>query len=396
MGDGKRKSELGGRKLTILSLGYTKDLLSGVKVSGDTMSRLSFYAEHLEKYLILVLCLKRERLQARTIGNMEVTPTNGRGYLHALWRMYRLGAAACKRGKVDVIQAQEAYMTGLVGLFLKWRFGKPLNVCVYGSNPFDKHWRRESWFNFFVAPIARFVLRRVDGVQVDGTLTKKSLEAQGLRAKIFFKPVVPVGVFEKSNVDEKELREKLLKNGRFDNLFLFVGRMAKQKNVPFLLSAFKQVLLNFPGACLLMIGGGSHQSNYEKLAEELGIEESVLWLGGVNYDELKAYYKAADLFVLSSYYEGFPRVFMEASAAGLPVVTTLVSGVGDGIFHEENALVVEQGDLEGFVSEVERVLSDVKLYDRLSEGALKLAKEKYSDASVYSKIQVELWEDLAV
>lgn len=379
------------RKLTILSLGYTKDLLKDLKSDGDTLNRLKFYAGYLEKYLILVLCLRKEGLIYRSIDNMEITPTNGRGYLHALWRMYFLSARYLKTEKVDVIQAQEAYMTGLVGLLLKWRFKKPLNICVYGSNPFDKHWRRESWFNFLVAPLAKFVLRRTNSMQVDGTLTKKRLLEVGIGSeKIFFKPLIPAQLTDFSKVSGEVLSKELKENGKFEQILLFIGRMAKQKNIPFLLKGFKEILKDFPKARLVMIGDGYYKSVYEKLSND-----SVLWLGAVNYDDLKNYYKAADLFVMSSYYEGFPRVFMEASAAGLPVVTTMVSGVGDGIIDNENGLVSEQGDLEGWIKNVKNILSDPVGAAKFRSRAVELAKEKYGKPFLYDKVQIDLWHKLA-
>jgi 1,2-diacylglycerol 3-alpha-glucosyltransferase len=372
-------------KPTVLSLGYTKDLLQEKKSAGDNFGRLKFYAEALDKYLILVLSLQSEKLKPRTIDNMEITPTNGWGYLHALFRMYRLGARYLRHEKVDVIQAQEAYMTGLVGLFLKWRFKKPLNICVYGSNPFDKHWRRESKFNFVVAPIARFVMKRVDGVQVDGTLTKKRLIEAGIKSeRIVFKPLIPANLADFSKIDGTSLRRDLLEDGKFEQLLLFIGRMSKQKNVPFLLKAFKKVLHDLPAARLVMIGGGHYKSQYEKLGEELGVGASILWLGAVDYSELMKYYKAADLFALTSFYEGFPRVFMEAASAGLPIVTTMVSGVGDGVIDGENGLVVEQGDLDGWVSGAKKLLENPNIFTA--------PPKKFPS---YDKIQVELWQKLA-
>lgn len=366
------------------------------KATDDSVNRLKFYAESLNKYLILVLCLKKENLSPRTIGNMEVVPTGGRGYLLALFRMYRLGKDILKKEEVDIIQAQEAYMTGLVGVFLKRKFKKPLNICVYGSNPFDKYWRSESKFNFSVAPLARFVMKRADGIQVDGTLTKERLIKAGIKAgKIFFKPMIPSNIADFDSVSGEQVRAQLVEVGRFKEILLFVGRMAKQKNIPFLLRAFKEVLKSFPKTRLVMVGGGHYQDVYKKLAVKLGVEQSVLWTGDVSHDEMPKYFKAADLFVLTSYYEGFPRVFMESAAAGLPVVTTLVSGVGDGVIDEETGLVVSQGDLEGWVARAKKLLADPRVKKEFGARAQQFYKQHLSDPRVYDQRQIEIWEKIS-
>ena len=106
-------------------------------------------------------------------------------------------------------------------------------------------------------------------------------------------------------------------------LVLASGRFAPQKDYPTLLSAFKCVLEDCP-ARLVILGDGPMRSEIEGLIDELGISDSVELVGYVGNPE--DYYASARVFVLSSRWEGFPNVLVEALANGVPVVATDAKG----------------------------------------------------------------------
>ena len=97
-----------------------------------------------------------------------------------------------------------------------------------------------------------------------------------------------------------------------------VGRFSHEKNQQFLVQVFKELLQKEPTAKLLLVGDGEERAATEKLVETLHLTEKVIMTGNVNnvYD----YLQVMDVFVLPSYYEGFPIVAMEAQAVGLPAV----------------------------------------------------------------------------
>ena len=112
------------------------------------------------------------------------------------------------------------------------------------------------------------------------------------------------------------LPEKAQKSER---VILSSGRFAKQKDFPTLLRAFKRVR-DSCDARLIILGDGPERASIEAEIKHLGISEHVTLEGYVDGPE--AYYQQADLFVLSSLWEGFPNVLVEALAAGVPVVAT--------------------------------------------------------------------------
>lgn len=118
------------------------------------------------------------------------------------------------------------------------------------------------------------------------------------------------------------VREKVRKEMQVENKYVIgcVGRLALEKNHFFLLKVFKHVMKIRPEAVLMLIGEGECRSQIERQAEESGINGSVMLLG--NRKDVPMLLQAMDVFVLTSHYEGFGIVNIEAQAAGLPCVVS--------------------------------------------------------------------------
>ncbi len=97
-----------------------------------------------------------------------------------------------------------------------------------------------------------------------------------------------------------------------------IGRFCYQKNHPFLIDLFAQVLEHEPNAVLLLVGEGPDRPAVEQLVEVRGLSERIRFLG--NRDDVARLYSAMDVLVLPSRYEGLPVVGVEAQAAGLPCI----------------------------------------------------------------------------
>lgn len=381
--------------LHVLSLGYGTELLrTDGKAANDSVNRKRSYARQVDSYTILVLARRKEGFTERKLDNLRVIPTNGRNLLHALWRMYRLGHQICNEGKINVIQVQEPNVTGLLGHVLKRRFGLPMNICVYGPNPFDAHWCNATLFNRFLAYWGRHILRHADGIVVDGSLTLDRLQSAGIaHERIRWKPVIPSNISSIATADGAPLRGRLL-GSDFEQLLLFVGQMYGQKNVPFLLKTLLVIVAHSPTTRLIMVGTGRRLADYKKMARRLGVDGNILWVGSVPHPELPAYYKACDLLVLSSRFEGFPRVFMEAAAAGLPIITTNVSGSTDGVIHGESGFVVQQGDVEGYADRVVELLEDPDKAAAMGRRGPELIHELAARREQFDRMQIDAWKSV--
>jgi len=176
---------------------------------------------------------------------------------------------------------------------------------------------------------------------------------------------------EVAYLSREEAREILSKhnNGIREN-DVSIGVIAElhpNKGHRYLLEAVVQLSQGYQ---LFLIGAGELLQELKALASELGIEDSVHFLGHIpNAAELL---KAFDLFVLPSLKEGLPYVIIEAQAAGLPVVASSVGGIPE-IVSDESAILVKPGDVKELSRALEMLVRDAQLRSVLSQGARKRA-----------------------
>jgi len=130
-----------------------------------------------------------------------------------------------------------------------------------------------------------------------------------------------------------------------------VARFSEAKDHPGLLRAFDKVRRRHPGARLLLVGDGETRPSIESLISELGLGKFV-WLTGMRRD-VPALLGLMDVFVLSSMREGMPISVLEAMAAGLPVLTTDVGGIGEVVQDGVTAKVVAPLDVPALAGGLE-------------------------------------------
>ena len=144
----------------------------------------------------------------------------------------------------------------------------------------------------------------------------------------------------------KHQARKFLKLSENKIYLLFVGRLVKIKNLPLLLQAFNEACKKFNQLELLIVGDGAEYNSLRKLSEKLSIANKVHFTGEAYGTALQTYYKASDIFILSSHYDNFPNVVLEAMAMKLPVIATNVGGVPSQIEHGITGFLVEPDKTE--------------------------------------------------
>ncbi len=179
----------------------------------------------------------------------------------------------------------------------------------------------------------------------------------------------------------------VLKSSASSKTLMAMGRLREQKGFDLLLKAFAPLYNKFPDWMLEIWGEGEQKEYLEGLRDELGLRKRVRFPG-----LSKEHYKTiseADIFVLSSRYEGFPNVLGEAMACGLPVVSfDCPSGPSEMIQDGVNGLLVPAGNILQLSSSMERLMTSAELRKILGEQAIKIT-ESYS----LNKI-VQSWEEL--
>lgn len=180
------------------------------------------------------------------------------------------------------------------------------------------------------------------------------------------------------------LKRRMLGSGL--TMVLCMARLAPHKNHALLLSAW--ALMPAPireGARLLLVGDGPLRERLEASAHEWGLSTSVMFAG--EQRDTRPYYQMADLFALSSDYEGLSNSMLEAMAAGLPVIRTQTGGSEWVSTAPECGLVVPRGDAVALANGLATLIENPELRDRLGRNARHRAMEAASLEAVTRKVE---------
>ena len=153
-------------------------------------------------------------------------------------------------------------------------------------------------------------------------------------------------------------------------LLLYVGRVAEEKNIPFLIDVFEQ-LTDFDGRLVI---AGMRGWKYEPILERIRTStraDRIQFLEYVADADLPALYGGADLFVFPSHYEGFGLPPLEAMACGTPAVSSSGGSLAEVL--GDDAVVLDTFDIERWTAEIRQVLSDTGRRDRLAEAGRRRA-----------------------
>jgi phosphatidyl-myo-inositol dimannoside synthase len=203
-----------------------------------------------------------------------------------------------------------------------------------------------------VTYLGEYFRTRIAGVLSPAAAERMTRLAPGVDAEAF-----------RSGANSDAVRERLGLTGR--PVVVCVSRLVPRKGQDTLLAAWPAVTARIPDAALLLVGDGPYRRRLERQASRLGIAASVRFTGGVPQAELSAYYQAGDVFAMPCRtrrggldVEGLGIVYLEASAAGLPVIGGDSGGAPDAILDGETGYVVGGGDPAAVAGRVIELLSD--------------------------------------
>ena len=128
--------------------------------------------------------------------------------------------------------------------------------------------------------------------------------------------------------------------------FLMVGNLVELKGHAIAIAA----LAKLPGTVLLVVGAGPQEGALRALAQGLGVQERVRFVGPVAQADLKWWYSAADVLLLCSSREGWPNVLLEAMACGTPVISTAVSGTPEMVNSPEAGVLMVRRDVDALLN----------------------------------------------
>jgi glycosyltransferase involved in cell wall biosynthesis len=164
-----------------------------------------------------------------------------------------------------------------------------------------------------------------------------------------------------------------------------VGWLTDIKGHKYLIEAISKLKQNFPALHLVIVGSGDRQEALLKLAELLGLRDTVHLLG--HRDDVEACLAGMDLFVLPSLNEGMGRALVEAMAAGLPVIASRVGGIPAVISHEQTGLLVPPGNADALADAIRRLLDRPDWARQLGLAAGRSVDSRYGSRSMVRVIE---------
>jgi glycosyltransferase involved in cell wall biosynthesis len=281
--------------------------------------------------------------------------------------------------QLDIIHSHTPFSLGLLALWASKKYDIP-HVHTY-------HTLYTEYLHYLPRPLrpSRAMVKRLsrafcnacDLVIAPSLQMKRELESYGVTRPVH---ALPFGVDEEEFSHEIEWNVRDEFNLPTEDLLLYVGRLAKEKNLPFLLRAFSRLLSRRPTARLFVAGEGPQRKLLQGYAVELGIAPYVIFLGLLDRRRLVDLYKQSSLFVFASKTETQGVVLVEAMMAGTPVVAIGAMGVLDIVRHGETGLLVEENE-DDFARACCQLLEDSRQREQLSKAAQRWAYGQTARAS---------------
>ncbi|MBI5645197.1 glycosyltransferase family 4 protein [Candidatus Kaiserbacteria bacterium] len=237
-----------------------------------------------------------------------------------------------------------------------------------------------------IKAISHFIEREVRGIGYEKTIA-------------VIPNAVDVAKFS-APVDERDIAElKSRLNKQMGDVFLFTAsRLVLSRGVEDTIRALSFLPANVK---LLIAGSGEDRTALERIAHDIGVAERVIFVGHVDHKELPMYYKISDIFVRPSIIEGFGNSFVEAFAAGIPVIATPVGGIPDFLFdpdkdpsYEPTGLFCEVRNSESIAKAVSRYMQDPQLVTRVVKNAKELVAQKYDWSIIAEDMKKRIFDPL--
>lgn len=162
----------------------------------------------------------------------------------------------------------------------------------------------------------------------------------------------------------------------------FSGRLTRDKGLPELIEAFDSILADEPRARLLLVGwfDGAEDALDSQLRERILHHRQIHCTGFVA--DTAPYYRAMDLMILPTWREGFPNAVLEASATGVPVVTTESTGARDSVVPEVTGLLIPPGYAYAIYESAIKLLRHPELRQQMGQAARKWILQHYAESRV--------------
>lgn len=302
-----------------------------------------------------------------------------------------------KDWKLDVIHSQTEFAIGTFARLLAKQYNIPL-VHTYHTMYEDYiHYITKGYFNRSSKKLVEYFTKFYCETTATELIVPTTKTYKLFKEKYQFEKnihIIPTGIevdrFYHENISQKEIAElkKTLGITKKDFIILFIGRLAEEKNVEFLIENQKELNKKHPNMKLLIVGDGPDKEKYMNLSKKLNLEEKVIFTGKVAWEEIPYYYHCSNVFVTASVTE----------TQGLTVIEAMASSVVPVCMRDEAFISMVTENLNGLFFETNQEYQNqiIKLYKnkeehkRLNKQA-RIQAEHYSSSN-YAERVIEVYE----
>lgn len=288
-----------------------------------------------------------------------------------------------KKNKYGCIWAMMAAYAGFAAVFLKICQPKlPYLLTLQEGDPFDEIRKKVS----AVYPIFKMIFTKADYVQVISNYLSGFARQMGYAGEL---AVVPNGVdikkfkVENSKLKIEELRKKsgIAEN---DKVVITVSRLVKKNGVADIIESMRYLPENVK---LLVLGNGPDEEKLKFLSEDLKLGDRIIMLGSVKNELVPEYLAISDIFIRPSLSEGQGIAFLEAMAAGTPVIATPVGGIVDFLRDGETGLFCEVNNPRSVAEKISELLNNKEFAEKIKINAQNMVEKDYNWDFIAVKMQ---------
>jgi glycosyltransferase involved in cell wall biosynthesis len=295
-----------------------------------------------------------------------------RGYPIAIppfWRKLRV----FRKHEYDLVHTHSPWTVGFVGL--RWAESHDLPVVSTYHTLYDRYHHYipgpRRYIRFKIAKHTNWYYNHVDHVITPTDAAMKWLRRHSVQTPV---TVIPTGSPGRAFFDRSEVRQSL-GIPPDQKVMLYVGRLAKEKNLETLFESVQIAFRADPLLRLWLVGDGPYRQECMRQVRQMGIGDRVRFVGFVPRSEVDKFYAASDVFVFASVTETQGLVIQEAMTYGLPAIAVVGGGASEGIVDGVNGFAV-QNDPEQFAQTLLHVMGNELLYTHLSEGASRSVRSR--------------------
>lgn len=316
-------------------------------------------------------------------------------YDYRLTGIYPLRAISkIKKWNLDVIHSHTEFGVGTFARIIAKQFDIPLVHTYHTMYEDYVHYITKGYFDKSSKKLAEYFTK----FYCDKTA--KELIVPSKKTYNLFKQkykvnktvhIVPTGIdverfyIEKQQEKEKEILKKDLKIKKDDFIVTYVGRLAEEKNIEFLLN--NHVKLN-KKMKLLIVGNGPDLDHFKNLAKKLKIEDRVIFTGAIPHYDIPIYYAISNIFVTASVTETQGLTVIEAMAASVPVVCADDDSFKDAVVDDLNGYFFKNS--EEYITAIERIYKDKDKYKMMCNQA-RVTAESHS-LKYYAEKVLDVYE----